>query len=243
MSDFVKYLLFAKYIVKSLLKPKLIKINNLKGFREELSASRGIELVDIQSIIEWDEVNLTLKHLPHDEGHVSILELLVLSAFASKLNDTQNVLEIGTFEGITSLNCSLNAKNSKVYTLDLPLDYSLDELQEKEYLDFDKDLINSDNRRLDILNDISNVIQLCGDSTKFDFSKTDFSMAFIDGGHDYRTVKSDTENILKYIKKPGSVFWHDYDVTNDVGNYLLNISDEYDIKWITNTRLCYLKII
>ena len=243
MSDFVKYLLFAKYIVKSLLKPKLIKINNLKGFREELSAKRGIELVDIQSIIEWDDVNLTLKHLPHDEGHVSIIELLVLSAFASKLNDTQNVLEIGTFEGITSLNCSLNANKSEVYTLDLPLDHSLDELQEKEYLDFDKDLINSDNRRLDILNDISNVIQLCGDSTKFDFSKTDFSMAFIDGGHDYRTVKSDTENILKYINKPGFVFWHDYDVTNDVGNYLLNISDEYDIKWIKNTRLCYLKII
>ena len=220
----------------------LIKNNNLIGFREELSASRGINIVDIKSIIEWDNINLTLKHLPHDEGHVSILELLILSAFASKLNDTQNVFEIGTFEGITSLNCSLNANNSKVYTLDLPLDHSLDELQDKEYLDYDKDLINSDSRRSDILKKISNVIQLYGDSTKFDFSKTDYSMAFIDGGHDYRTVKSDTENILKYINKPGSVFWHDYDVTNDVGEYLYEISGEYDIKWIKNTRLCYLCI-
>ena len=242
MNNIIKYLLFAKYILKSLLNPKLIKNNNLTGFREELSASRGIELVDIKSIIEWDNVNLTLKHLPHDEGHVSILELLILSAFASKLNDTQNVLEIGTFDGITSLNCSLNANNSKVYTLDLPLDHSLDELQDKEYLDFDKDLINSDNRRSDILKDISNVIQLYGDSTKYDFSKTDYSMAFIDGGHNYQTVKSDTENILKYINKPGSVFWHDYDVTNDVGEYLHEISVEYDIKWIKNTRLCYLSI-
>ena len=243
MNNIIKYLLFTKYILKSLLNPKLIKRNNLTGFREELSASRGIELVDIKSIIEWDNVNLTLKHLPHDEGHVSILELVILAAFASKLNDTQNFLEIGTFEGITSLNCSLNANNSKVYTLDLPLDHSLSELQDKEYLDFDKDLINSDNRRSDIIKDISNVIQLYGDSTKYDFSKTDYSMAFIDGGHDYQTVKSDTENILKYINKPGSVFWHDYDVTNDVGHYLLNISDEYDIKWIKNTRLCYLKVI
>ena len=208
MSDIIKYLLFAKYIVKSLLNPKLIKNNNLTGFREELSASRGIELVDIKSIIEWDNVKLTLKHLPHDEGHVSILELLILSAFASKLNDTQNVLEIGTFEGITSLNCSLNANNSKVYTIDLPLDHSLDELQDKEYLDYDKDLIISDNRRSDILSNISNVSQLYGDSTKFDFSKFEFSMAFIDGGHDYKTVRSDTENILKYINKPGTVFWH-----------------------------------
>jgi hypothetical protein len=231
--------LFTKYILKSLLNPKLIKNNNLTGFREELSASRGIELVDIKSIIEWGNVNLTLKHLPNDEGHVSILELLILSAFASKLNETQNVLEIGTFEGITSLNCSLNAKFSKVYTLDLPLGHSLDELQDKEYLDYDKDLINSDNRRSDILKNISNVIQLYGDSTKYDFSKTDYSMAFIDGGHDYQTVKSDTENILKYINKPGSVFWHDYDVTNEVGEYLQEISVEYDIKWIKNTRLCY----
>ena len=202
MNNIIKYLLFTKYILKSLLNPKLIKNNNLTGFREELSTSRGIELVDIKSIIEWDNVNLTLEHLPYDEGHVSILELLILSAFASKLNDTQNVLEIGTFEGITSLNCSLNAKYSKVYTLDLPLDHSLDELQDKEYLDYDKDLINSGNRRSDILKDISNVIQLYGDSTKYDFSKTDYSMAFIDGGHHYQTVKSDTENVLKYINKP-----------------------------------------
>ena len=226
-----------------MLNPKLIKNNNLTGFREELSVSRGIELVDIKSIIEWDNVNLTLEHLPYDEGHVSILELLILSAFASKLNDTQNVLEIGTFEGITLLNCSLNAKYSKVYTLDLPLDHSLDELHDKEYLDYDKDLINSNKRRSEILINISNVIQLYGDSTKYDFSTINYSMAFIDGGHDYQTVKSDTENILKSINKPGSVFWHDYDVTNAVGQYLLNISDEYNIKWIKNTRLCYLKVI
>ena len=239
MSNIIKYLLFAKYILKTLFTPKVLKINNLIGFREELSASHGINLVNIKSIIDWDNVKLTLEHLPHDEGHVSILELLILSAFASKLNVTQNVLEIGTFEGITSLNCSLNANNSKVYTLDLPLDHSLDELQDKEYLDYDKDLINSDKRRSEILKNINNVTQLYGDSTKFDFSKTDYSMAFIDGGHNFQTVKSDTENILKYINKPGSVFWHDYDVTNDVGEYLHEISGEYDIKWIKNTRLCY----
>ena len=168
---------------------------------------------------------------------------MILSAFASKLNDTQNVLEIGTFDGITSFNCALNVKFGKVYTLDLPLGFTLDELQDKEYLDYDKDLINSGNRRSEILINISNVIQLYGDSTKYDFSTINYSMAFIDGGHDYQTVKSDTENILKYINKPGSVFWHDYDVTNAVGQYLLNISDEYNIKWIKNTRLCYLKVI
>ena len=85
MNNNLKYLLFAKYIVKFLLNPKLIKNNNLTGFMEELSASRGIELVDIKSIIEWDNVNLTVKHLPHDEGHVSILELLILYCFCKQI--------------------------------------------------------------------------------------------------------------------------------------------------------------
>ena len=76
--------------------------------------------------------------MPHDEGRVSILELLILSAFVSNLIKGQNFLEIGTFEGITSLNCSLNAKYSTVYTLDLPLDHCLDEVQEEKYLDLRK---------------------------------------------------------------------------------------------------------
>jgi hypothetical protein len=63
MNNNLKYLQFAKCIVKAFLNPKLIKNNNLTGFREELSANRDIELVDIKSIIEWDNVNLTLKTL------------------------------------------------------------------------------------------------------------------------------------------------------------------------------------
>jgi hypothetical protein len=212
------------------------------GSTSDLSASRGINLVDIKSIINWDNVNITLKHLPSDEGHVSLLEILILSDFKSELNESQNVLEIGTFEGITSLNCSLNAKNSTVSTLDIDLDYSLIDVQEETYLDYDKELINSKNRRSDILNNIGNITQLYGDSTEYDFFSINYSMAFIDGRHDYHTVKSDTDNIIKHINKPGSLFWHDYDVTNDVGKYLLEISDKYDICWIKNTRLCYLKI-
>ena len=113
MNNFKKYIFFAKYILYSLLSPKIIKNNNIIGFRENLSKKQGIDLVEIKSIIDWDNVKLKLINLPHDEGHVSIIELLILSAFASKLNGNQNFLEIGTFEGITSLNCALNAKNSK----------------------------------------------------------------------------------------------------------------------------------
>jgi len=63
MNNNLKDLLFAKCIVEALLNHKLITNNNLTCFREELSASRDIELVDIKSIIEWDNVNLKLKTL------------------------------------------------------------------------------------------------------------------------------------------------------------------------------------
>ena len=114
--------------------------------------------------------------------------------------------------------------------------------KENKYLNYDKDLILSNNRKAESLKELINVTQFYEDSTKFDFSKVNFSLAFIDGAHDYLTVKSDTENVLKRISRPGIIFWHDYDVTNDVGEYLIEISNEFDIKWIKNTRLCILSI-
>ena len=242
MKIWTKYILFTKYFLKSLTSLKAIKNNNIIGFREELSKNSGIGLVEIKSILDWDNVKLTLRNLPHNEGHVSIIELLILSAFASKLNEKQNFLEIGTFDGTTSYNCALNANNSKIFTIDLPLDHCLEEKQKNEYLEYDKDLILSNSRQANSLKELGNVIQLFEDSTKFDFSTINFSLVFIDGAHDYLTVKSDTENVLKRITKPGIVFWHDYDVTNDVGKYLIEISKEFDIKWIKNTRLCILSI-
>lgn len=239
MNNYKKYLLFSIYFIKSLFNPKTIKKNNMLGFRESLSKKSGIDLVDINSIIDWDKVSVFIKKIPHADGHVTVQELIILCAYASKLDSNQNFLEIGTFEGITSLNCALNAKNITIYTLDLPYNQNIDEFHTREYLDFDINLISSSKRKINIFEKINNVSQLHGDSTKFDFSNIDFSMAFIDGGHNYQTVKSDTLNVIRSIKKPGWVFWHDYDVANDVGKLLIEISSKLNIKWIKNTRLCF----
>ena len=59
-----------------------------------------------------------------------------------------------------------------------------------------------------------------------------FQWLLIDGGHNYHTVKSDTLNLKRYIKKPGWIFWHDYDVINDVGKCLTEISNKFKIDWI-----------
>jgi len=56
------------------------------------------------------------------------------------------------------------------------------------------------------------LIRIIADSTKFDFTpyKEYFDMVFVDGGHDYNTVKSDTENGLLILKTDGIMAWHDY---------------------------------
>ena len=246
MKNYKKYFLFLIYILKSLFNPKTLRNNNLLGFMETISKKKGIEIVEKNSIIDWSERSLYFKKIPFASGHVTIQELSIICAFVSKLKTNQNFLEIGTFEGVTSLNCASNAKNITVFTLDLPYTNNTEEFQSRGYPVFDINLINSEKRKINleekgenIFEEEKNVIQLYGDSTKFDFSKIDFSMALIDGGHDYNTVKSDTLNIIRHIQKPGWIFWHDYDVINEVGQALTEFSNKLKIEWIKDTRLCF----
>jgi len=87
------------------------------------------------------------------------------------------------------------------------------------------------------------------DSTKFDESKlvNSIDLIFIDGGHNYTCVKSDSEKAFKMIKKGGYIFWHDYNVIKksckDVVKYIHEISETKKIFHIKNTSLCYYKKI
>ena len=57
------------------------------------------------------------------------------------------------------------------------------------------------------------VNQLYGDSRTFDYKGLNqkFDVIFIDGDHHYESVKSDTENMFKYLAHENTiVVWHDY---------------------------------
>jgi hypothetical protein len=65
---------------------------------------------------------------------------------------------------------------------------------------------------------LDNVTQLRGDSRHFAFDQLQqkFDLLFIDGDHHYDFVKSDTENIFRYLVHENSiVVWHDYGVFPD----------------------------
>lgn len=198
-----------------------------------------INYIDVEDLFNWNELELNLKSPTTSPGQTSKLELIILIAFAKSLKNGENFLEIGTFDGNTALNCSLNLNpNSKFITIDLPENA----IPTSDHLLYDADLIKMKKRSNKKSYNLQNVVQIYSDSTKFDFSTVNFKVAFIDGGHDYNTVKSDTENVIKNIANDGIILWHDYDIVNPVGDYLHEISNRYKIHKIRGTRIAICKL-
>lgn len=178
-------------------------------------------------------------------GSLTLLEMSVILAAAKIILPTQ-VFEIGTFLGNTTLNLALNIPDdSIIFTLDLDhqhagkmkqdvADAPLTEihLASKSSLDFIRSPVEGKIRTL------------TGDSTAFDFSPWygSVELIFIDGGHDFATVKSDTENAFRMARKDKAscILWHDYRNRDYSGltYYLDELSQQQQLVHIEDTMLC-----
>lgn len=197
-------------------------------------------LIDGNNLVNWDRLELQLRSPSTNDGQVSKLELLYIVGLAKqRLEPGDNFLEIGTFDGNTALNVAVNLPpGSTVITIDLPEDATA----KPTGLKYDEYLVTHASRAQKRHLGQPNVRQVYQDSTEVDFTQFRFSGAFIDGAHDYATVKSDTENVLRNIKRPGFVLWHDYDVECDIGDVLHELAKKHPVRWIAGTRLALLEI-
>ena len=93
-----------------------------------------------------------------------------------------------------------------------------------------------------------NLILISGDSRSTFVKKQihkngKYDLIFIDGGHTYSIVKSDSEKSFKMLKPNGIILWHDFipgkESAKNVVNYINEISKEKEIFHINNTSLCY----
>ncbi|MAG44572.1 hypothetical protein CL633_01655 [bacterium] len=214
-----------------------------KVYYTQIAQEKGLNVVEINNLINLNGISIKLKNFNRVQGNVSYLELLYICLLVKcKLKKGENFLEIGTFNGNTIFNVSLNVpENSICYTIDLPLQESVTISEASEG---DLGFIRSPLRKQAKHLKQKNIKQFYCNSTKFNFSCINFNAAFIDGSHHYTAVAKDTQNVLRFIKRPGFIIWHDYYGYNEVSQVihkLIKCSD-LQINKLKDTSLCLLTL-
>lgn len=168
-----------------------------------------------------------------DQRTPILLESAVLLSL-TKLVRPRTFFEFGTFLGIETLNMAANLPTeSRLYTLDLD-EQSLKTAQQADY---DRPLTEVHMKEQDKLAFLASeyekrITRLYGDSNTFDFSSfhAKMDMIYVDGGHDLRTLTSDTQNAFQMLSRDHSacIAWHDFDnpTCPAVGPYLREYPNE-----------------
>lgn len=118
-----------------------------------------------------------------------------------------NIVEIGTFLGVTALGLASNHPKKLVYMVDYhdPNQIHGPAQQISEYMRPEK--IGSYARHL------PNVFLTLTKSQCFDFTPTEAGLIFVDGGHSFAQVAADTISVMQYhARHPANrtIVWHDY---------------------------------
>jgi predicted O-methyltransferase YrrM len=214
----------------------------------ELSISRPIKwralTVPKRKISEiiTGPVEVSLVDLEQVSGNTSSLEQLILLSIAKQRN-CRRAFEIGTFDGKTTANLAANLHNAEIFTIDLPADQVRNAalpIGRHDMTYIMKDQIGEK------FNHSQKIVQLHGDTAKFDFSPwfgtCDF--VFIDACHEYEYVLNDSGIALKLLAPGGAVLWHDYSVWTGVTKALNDLHRRdprfVNLRSIAGTTLCLL---
>jgi predicted O-methyltransferase YrrM len=191
-------------------------------------------------------------------GGMTLLESSILVSL-TKLLSPSDFFEFGTYLGATSVLLAINSsEHAKVTTMDLPpeniapktkgIDDSRilhDDLENDNYLrrmfaekgafyiNRTDDITKRKIHRIQHDSRTLNPLDL-GLSENFDF-------IFIDGGHDYDTVKIDTANAFHMSKEDAVIIWHDYrsKIHGDVTKFVDEFSHENSVIHVQNTMLAF----
>jgi predicted O-methyltransferase YrrM len=170
-----------------------------------------IEAVDVSDLAPGGHP-LDLRELRGVDGNVTTFELVSLCLLARSISP-RTILEIGTFDGRTTLNLAANSPGATVFTLDLPRE----ELPSAEarIAPSDRKYVDKavSGARFHGTDCESRIQQLYGDSATFDFTPYhgEVDLVFVDGAHSYEYVLSDSRNALRLLRSgSGVIVWHDY---------------------------------
>lgn len=205
--------------MKSKMSDLLWKDSNLKRYQLEAIFPQ-IKDIAVQVYLERKSVVSGIYN-PETEYLVSPNELSTICAIAKFLKP--NIFfEIGTYKGWTLANVTMNLPvTTKIYSIDQhPLESSDPVIQ--------------------TIRQSPNISQLQGNTFQYDFSEFEgkVDLVFVDGGHDKKTVKNDTEIALRLLSPYGTIIWHDYNLEHPgVYEYLNELSKGLDLKVIETTSM------
>jgi predicted O-methyltransferase YrrM len=144
------------------------------------------------------------------DGNVTLQELLALVRSVAERKPTR-LLELGTFDGRTTLNLAANVVgDARVITVDLPADASSAlHAAAGDEVYVQKPVSGARYRGTPFEGRIE---QRLGDTATLDFSdlagKCDW--VFVDAAHSYDYVMNDSTVAREVLRAPGIIFWHDY---------------------------------
>ena len=185
--------------------------------------------------------SITLTDLNPSDGNITPIELVIISLLISTLKP-KKVLEIGTFNGRTTINMALNQpKDGEIITFDLPNNKTKLPLAPSE----EKYILGKDGNR----RSHAQITQVFSDTADYDFTdyidRIDFM--FVDGSHSYEYTMHDSNLAYNLVRRGGYIIWHDYDspywpgVTEALNELYLGNSDFKSLQHIVGTSLCILQ--
>jgi hypothetical protein len=224
-----------------------VRLQRLRDWRRR---QRGVVREQTTTLpqIAWREVlprrAIRLVETGKRDGNVHLGELAILAQAVAAIPSGSIVVEIGTFDGRTTLNLAINAPEARVFTLDLPPDegalYALAH-GERQYVD--KPQPGARFRACDPgwQAAAGRITQLLGDSATFDWTPYAgrAGLVFVDGSHAYDYVRKDSETAMRLVAKGGLVLWHDYGRWEGVNRALEELEAEHrlGLRHIAGTSL------
>ena len=208
----------------------------LSGHGNFINKIKLKELLALKNTFSADDKISTL-FPPIEIGSITLVDQIVLLSLL-KIIAPKKILEVGTYLGYSTTLLTLNS-DAEIISLDLPSDlcyetqFNNDEIftngdVNDDYLRYMQSIEGAVYLKNLTQEECARVSLVKKDSTKVDFLGAfgELDYVFIDGGHTYDIIESDTENALRAVKK-GVIIWHDYssDIHSDVTRYLDSRND------------------
>ena len=217
------------------------------GYRHESREPAELPAVPLAQLVPGDSL-IDVRAIDAVDGNVTERELITICRLIRSAQPTK-LFEIGTFDGRTTLNMAVNsAAGATVHTLDLPraeIDAAASRIHAHEIVYADKAHSGERYRGTEAE---SSIVQLYGDSGKFDFARYYGTMdfVFIDASHTFDYVVNDSLHALRMLKESGgTIVWHDYGrwdgVTAALNQLRRKRSEFQSVVSIAGTTLAVLK--